>query len=221
MVDGGSADSSVNLMKSVARSRKQVKVIDCKVNRGKGYTVKIGFEHAKGSIVMFMDADLATDLSALTKSLRSIIRLYRKGCNQFAIIGDRNHPKSKIVSNYSIIRKLMSIGCILYVNMLFNMRLHDTQCGFKIFDRDTAQYLASHQIIDGFAFDVEYLNMIWHDKSIVLKQIPVNWNNEEISTVVPVKSTIDFIIDTLRLKRTLKRKKRRFCFCKRNELWTD
>lgn len=208
LVDGGSTDSSINMMNSMARSNKHIRVIDCKANRGKGYTVKMGFEHAKGSVVMFMDADLATDLSALTKSLSAIIRFYSMGYNHFAIIGNRYHPKSQIVSNYSLVRKMMSKGCILYVNMLFDMQIHDSQCGFKVFDRDTAQYLANYQIIDGFAFDVEYLNTITHDNNIVLKEIPVIWNNEDISTVVPIKSTVDFIIDTIRLKRNLKRKKR-------------
>lgn len=62
------------------------------INRGKGYVVRQGFEIAKGEFVLFMDADLATDLSAIRKVVKTLCS------NPYsAVIGSRNHRQTTIV----------------------------------------------------------------------------------------------------------------------------
>src|SRR5690348_3913601 len=54
-VDDGSEDKSFSLLKDFG---KQINLISLKKNHGKGFTLAQGISHARGDIVIFVDADL-------------------------------------------------------------------------------------------------------------------------------------------------------------------
>src|SRR5438105_15678283 len=57
-VDDGSADDSLTRLKRIAGANPSVKVISLARNFGQHPAISAGFEHAKGDVVLLMDADL-------------------------------------------------------------------------------------------------------------------------------------------------------------------
>jgi glycosyltransferase involved in cell wall biosynthesis len=58
LVDDGSADDSLARLKRIAAANRSAKVISLARNFGQHPAISAGFEHAKGDVVVLMDADL-------------------------------------------------------------------------------------------------------------------------------------------------------------------
>ena len=67
VVNDGSKDKTVDIVGSMEREVKNLRLIDRKKNMGKGYTVRDGMLAAYGKIRLFADADNATDISHFEK----------------------------------------------------------------------------------------------------------------------------------------------------------
>ncbi len=192
VVSDGSKDNTLSIIESI----KEIKGIGYLLNKGKGGAVKYGIEHATGDYILFMDADLSTDLEAI-KDVLSNINKYD------VIIGSRHHKKSIIVKKQPLSRVFIGWCCRKLVNMKFHFHLTDTQCGFKAFRTSFAKEMIEKQTINGFAFDVEYLYIAYLNKQSLL-EIPIIWSNDEGSTVSPIKSSIRFFKDMRLIKKNKK-----------------
>lgn len=166
------------------------------INKGKGGAIKQGILDSTGDYILFMDADLSTDLSAID----TIIPLLGK--EQF-IIGSRHHKESKIPIKQPLKRRFIGWCCRKLVNMKFKFHYTDTQCGFKCIKKDIATKMANSQTINGFAFDVEYL-YIAKLNNIPVYEIPVIWRDDRGTTVSPLKSSIKFFKDMKIIKKNRK-----------------
>ena len=58
IVDDGSQDDSVNIAKSLAEQHPNIRVLEHKINQGKGAALRTGFQAAGGDIILVQDADL-------------------------------------------------------------------------------------------------------------------------------------------------------------------
>jgi len=63
----GPTDQTREVLKGMTSEIRHVRVLDRKVNRGKGYTVREGMLKALGRIRLFSDADNSTDISHFDK----------------------------------------------------------------------------------------------------------------------------------------------------------
>ena len=196
LVNDGSKDNTkdvIALMGGVIRSGYDE-------NRGKGGAVKQGILDSSGDYVLFMDADLSTDLDAIDSLLPLL------GVEKF-IIGSRHHKESKIPIKQPLKRRFIGWCCRKIVNAKFHMHYTDTQCGFKCIEANLARHIVNKQIINGFAFDVEYL-YIAKLNNVNVKEIPVCWRDDRGSTVSPIKSSLAFFKDM----RLIKRNKKNYLF---------
>lgn len=189
LVNDGSKDNT----KEVINSIDGVVKAGYDVNRGKGGAVKEGISKSTGDYVLFMDADLSTDLSAIDTLLPLL------GKEEF-IIGSRHHKESKIPVRQPAKRRFIGWCCRKLVNSKFGMHYKDTQCGFKCIKADLAKKLIEKQIINDFAFDVEYL---YYAKlnNIKAYEIPVIWKDDRGSTVSPFRSSKKFLKDMKKIKK--------------------
>lgn len=198
LVNDGSKDETMEVIKSI----NEVIALGYDVNKGKGGAIKYGIEHAQGDYVLFMDADLSTDLSAFNE----VIPLLGK---YDLIIGSRHLKESKMPVKQPLIRRFVGKVCRILVNAQYGFRLKDTQCGFKAIRTELAKFIAEKQIVNGFAVDVEYL-YIAKINNWTIHEIPVTWRNDRSTTVSIFKSSKQFIKDMQKIKKN----KRNYSFRK-------
>jgi len=183
LVNDGSKDKTKDIIELISG----VKALSYEPNRGKGGAVKYGIENATGDYCLFMDADLSTDLSAID-TLLPLLDEYD------FLIGSRHHKDSKIPVKQPLKRRFIGRCCRFLVNLILGFRYADTQCGFKCIRTSFAKEMINKQIINGFAFDVEYLYIAKINNASV-KEIPIIWRDDRGSTVSPIKSSIRFFND--------------------------
>ena len=192
LVNDGSKDTTKEEIESIPN----VLAISYEPNRGKGGAVKEGIMHASGDYVLFMDADLSTDISAIKDVVEQA-----PTCD--LLIGSRHAKGSVIKKKQPLLRVFIGWCCRVLVNMKFHTKLKDTQCGFKAMRVDIAKKLAEKQLINNFAFDVEYI-YIAKLNNLVLKELGITWSDDRESTVSPFKSSVKFFKDLHFIKKNKK-----------------
>lgn len=192
IVNDGSTDDSPVILEEFCKNNCFCKLITYPNNRGKGFAVKKGIETASNDIIVFMDADLSTDLSALL-SVYEFINDYN------IVIGSRRHKLSILTKPQGNFRRFLGKSCSLITNFLFSFNISDTQCGFKAFSKEAIIDIIKKQTVHGFAFDVELLYIAYLNKYSI-KEIPVTWENDEDSKVNIVSSSLLFLKDLLSIK---------------------
>src|SRR5207244_11349247 len=89
----------------------------------------------------------------------------------------------------------------LALRLLGLTRLHDTQCGLKVFAREAALLLFEQLSVTGFAFDVELL--LFADRlGLRVEEVPVEWRHVEASRGRPRRDGVAMLRDALDRKST-------------------
>lgn len=189
LVNDGSKDNTKEVIEAIPG----VKALSYEPNRGKGGAVKYGIENATGDYVLFMDADLSTDLEAIDKFIKL-------APNYDMVIGSRHAKDSVIKKKQPALRVFIGWCCRKLVNMKFHFKYKDTQCGFKAMRTDIAKKIVAKQVVNNFAFDVEYL-YIAKLNNLSIYEMGVIWADDRGSTVSPLKSSIKFFRDLSFIKK--------------------
>jgi dolichyl-phosphate beta-glucosyltransferase len=85
------------------------------------------------------------------------------------------------------------------VRLVLGLRLHDTQCGFKLFDREKSQSIFERQILSGFAFDPELL-FLAQRYGLRIREVPVRWSHSEGSKIRLFRDSSRMFVDLLRIR---------------------
>ncbi len=72
IIDDGSTDNSIEVLKEIRAHDNRVKIISFRRNYGKSAALSVGFEKAKGDIIVTMDADLQDDPAEIPNLLKEI-----------------------------------------------------------------------------------------------------------------------------------------------------
>jgi glycosyltransferase involved in cell wall biosynthesis len=128
-VDDGSTDSTLEILKSFAEKDKHVKIFSFRRNLGKAEALSFGFFKAKGDYIITLDADLQDKPSEIHK----LITKATEGVE--VVAGWRKDRKDK--SKMKIISKIFNF----IVGYLFDLHLHDYNCGLKLLTKDAAKSL--------------------------------------------------------------------------------
>ena len=195
--DGSNEEEQKKLEEGVKSLPLQVTMVPFENKKGKGYAVKRAILLSTGDYVLFMDADLSTDLHAFDKILPDI--------NKYdSFIASRHNKDSDITEKQTLVRRLTSWGSRFLIRNMFRLKgIDDTQCGYKLFRTDIAKLMAKHQKIDGFAFDVEYVYFLSLN-GFSIKEIPVKWANDPDSSVNALKASINFFKSLQEIKKNKK-----------------
>lgn len=119
-------------------------------NMGKGVAFRHGVRHATGDKILMMDSDLQISPKEITHFLKTM-----DFHSAEAVIGNKHHVYGNI--HYSTARLIMSRTYNMINKMLFGIYLADSQCGFKLFNRQPLESVLSKLHIGRFAFDIEIL----------------------------------------------------------------
>jgi len=192
VVDDGSSDNTSEIVRRVPVEN--LRLVRNGVNHGKGYTVRQGVLAASGKYVLFTDADLSAPIEEAT-------RLFDVAVKEQAdvVIGSRAVDRSYIEKHQSRLRELGGIVFNLMVRLLLGLPLHDTQCGFKLFDRQKCRSLFEMQTTLGFGFDAELL-FLAKRKGLKIRETPVRWSHAEGSKVSFLRDGIRMFFDLIRIR---------------------
>ncbi|HVM96259.1 MAG TPA: dolichyl-phosphate beta-glucosyltransferase [Candidatus Acidoferrales bacterium] len=176
VVDDGSGDNTSEAIRQRFGDRPELQVQRYEKNRGKGHAVRYGASRANGDLVLFSDADLSTPIEDLDKMLP----LMQQGYD--LVIGSRAHAQSEIRQHQHFLREAAGKFFNVCVRLLVGLPFHDTQCGFKIFRRNSMRPVLEQLQIDRFAFDVELVALALA-MGLKVGDVPVVWSNSPASTV--------------------------------------
>jgi dolichyl-phosphate beta-glucosyltransferase len=174
VVDDGSSDATA----AVVAQFPEVRYIHLEPpNHGKGYAVRHGVLEASSNLVLFTDADLSSPIEEVEKLLAAI-----EANGAAAAVGSRALRRELIGVRESILRDYSGRCYNLLVRLFTGLRIHDTQCGFKLFRMDLARHAFELQRVWGFGFDPELLFLVERTGGKIV-EVPVRWNHDAATKV--------------------------------------
>jgi len=85
------------------------------------------------------------------------------------------------------------------VRLFTGLRLHDTQCGLKLFRRDSTRRAFELQRVERFGFDPEVLFLIQHFGGKIV-EVPVRWNDNPATKVHFLHDSARMFLDLIVLR---------------------
>ena len=138
-IDDGSTDNSYKNLLKIKKIDKNIKIIKFKKNYGKSYALDAGFKYSKGDLIVTMDADLQDDPDEIPNLIRAI-----QSQNIDIISGwkfKRHDPLSKTIPS-----KIFNF----VIRFFTGLKLHDTNCGLKIYKKEAIQNLSLYGSLHRF-----------------------------------------------------------------------
>lgn len=198
IVDDGSSDSSVELIKKYVLRNKNFKLIQ-NPHGGKANTVMTGMLEASGEIILFTDMDQATPINQLEKFLPK----FEEGAD--IVIGSRHGREGAPLT-----RKLAAWGFSVLRGIILGLPFKDTQCGFKAFSKEVVDKIIP-KIKDEWGvvhfkggavnagFDVELLYLA-KKYGFKITEVDVEWNYVDTERVQIIKDALAAIYDMFRIR---------------------
>jgi len=191
----GPTDNSREVLKNLAPEIRYLTVLDRKIHRGKGYTVREGMLKASGRIRLFTDADNSTDISHFDKMQPLLAAGYD------VVICSR-HAKDALGAKQAVpqawYRRIFGRLGNLFIQVVAVPGIWDTQCGFKAFRDYAATKIFSEAIIDGWGFDVEALALA-RALRYQIGVVPAYWINQPTS-LVTLSAYLQTCLETVRVR---------------------
>jgi dolichyl-phosphate beta-glucosyltransferase len=190
VVDDGSSDDTADVARRQLKDWVHSCVISLAHNRGKGAAVKTGIIRARGGVIAYLDADMASDPKDLSYLLRAVERSH-------VAVGSRAHEAS-LVTERGVHREVMNRTFGTLVSSMTHLPYMDTQCGFKAFRGPIAKLLVHGAQVDRFAFDVEMLDLAARF-GLRIEEVPVRWTDVAGSHVRPIRDGLQMLGDVARI----------------------
>ena len=190
VVDDGSTDQTVGTVSEFPG----IRLVRNDRNHGKGFTVRHGVLEARGEFILFTDADLSTPIEE-GDGLLSALQI--SGAD--AAVGSRALKRELIGVHQPLFRDLAGRFFNLLVRAFTGLRLHDTQCGFKLFNRGSTRRAFELMRVEGFGFDPELLFLIERTGGRVV-EVPVRWNDDPATKVRFLRDSIRMVLDLIAIR---------------------
>jgi glycosyltransferase involved in cell wall biosynthesis len=186
VVNDGSTDSTAQVIREIARTAPELRMIENPGNRGKGYSVRNGILQAVGDVVMFTDADLSAPIEEAERLFAAI------AAGADIAIGSRWLESSRQTHRQPLYRQVFGRCFNSVCRMVMRLPFADTQCGFKAFTRAAAQTVFQLQTIERWGFDPEIL-FIALKRGFIVKEVSVSWAHDERSRISYLKDGLQML----------------------------
>jgi len=142
-VDDGSTDRTVAVLRTLREKSPRVNIVSFRRNQGKSAALNVGFHAAEGDYVVTIDADLQDDPAEIPALMRKI----EAGADLVSgWKANRQDPLSKTLPSRIFNR---------VTRMATGLKLHDFNCGLKMYRRDVTEsihvYGELHRFIPALA----------------------------------------------------------------------
>ena len=196
-VDDGSSDKSKLILYNFLKRNRQTgiiyKIISYKKNKGKGFALKKGVFSSSKKWILTTDADCSVSNFQI---LNWIKKKYIVN-NLKIYFGSRLHFNSKVKK----IKSREIIGSIfrLIIYFLFNIKILDTQCGFKLYEAKVAKKIFKRIKTNGYLHDIEIV-IISKKLSIKIQELPLKWTHKIDGKINFLTDFIKIIISLLKIR---------------------
>jgi dolichyl-phosphate beta-glucosyltransferase len=156
LVNDGSSDGTLAVLKELARPYEQVKVLDLPVNQGKAEAVRQGvlwaLQQTECRWVAYLDADLATP----TEELWRLFENQASRPQVQGILGSRIQRLGTRIERRAL-RHYLGRCAATAISLMLRLPTYDTQCGAKLIRRDLAEKVFAQPFTSRWLFDAELI----------------------------------------------------------------
>lgn len=128
VVDDGSTDATGEIATDIAKTNKNIRVIKHEKNLGYGASLKTGLYTARYHWISFIDSDGQFDFGEIKKFIEK-----QKETGADLVIGYYKKRKA------SVIKIITSKIWEAFVFILFGLKVHDVDCGFKLISKEVIE----------------------------------------------------------------------------------
>jgi glycosyltransferase involved in cell wall biosynthesis len=188
LVDDGSDDGTVNVIKNYKKDSRIKKVFHLK-NKGKGAAIKSASKFISGDIVLIQDADLEYN----PKDYKKILDKFKEDKNVKAVYGSRALNKNNYQGKMTLMRLIRIIGnkmLTLFSNSINSQNLTDAHTCYKSFRVNVFQKIILEE--DDFSFCAE-VNAKLSRMNINIEEVPISYSGRTIAEGKKIKF-IDFFL---------------------------
>ena len=194
VADNASSDATLEVARRLVAELPDVEVIHLEA-KGRGGALHAAWTSSTATVVVYMDVDLSTDLTALMPLVAPLI----SGHSDVAI-GSRLSASSRVVRGPK--REFVSRSYNLILRSMLGARFSDAQCGFKAMRADVARQILPLVADTGWFFDTELL-VIAERSGLRIHEVPVDWIDDPDSRVDIIGTAIDDLRGCWRVGRAL------------------
>ena len=180
VVNDGSIDGTADVVRKFAEADPWIRLLENPGNRGKGYSVRNGMLHARGTVALFTDADLSSPITEADKLFAALA----EGAD--VAIGSRWVKRELQTERQPLLRQLYGRLFNLGLRLVLGLRYRDTQCGFKAFNRKAIHAIFTRQRIERWGFDPELL-FLANKFKLQTAEVPVEWAHDHRSKINPLR----------------------------------
>jgi dolichyl-phosphate beta-glucosyltransferase len=197
VVDDGSHDDTAAMLARIAKDWPALVILSHPVNQGKGAAVRTGMLAARGNLLLFADADGATPI---TETARLEVAI-REGAH--VAIGSRLLQMDGLVRTRTWLRRLAGRSFAALARWWLAIPERDTQCGFKMFQRDAGRQLFLAGCETRYLFDLELLALA-HRQGFRVVEVPVSWHEVAGSHLSLTRELLRILFGLHRIRRRLR-----------------
>ena len=192
VADNASTDDTAQIADRLATRYPQVRAVHLP-QKGRGRAIKQVWLDSDADVLVYMDVDLSTDLSALLPLVAPLV----SGHSDLAI-GTRRHRGSRVIRGPK--REIISHCYNLILRGTLATRFSDAQCGFKAIRASVADDLLPLVQDNNWFFDTELL-VIAQRAGLRIHEVPVDWTDDPDSRVDIVATAKEDLAGVVRLIR--------------------
>jgi len=190
IAEDGSTDGTAEMAESIADSHPMIRCICNRRRLGRGRALTEAFKQSMGSVLVYMDVDLSTDIQFLEPLIHAITE------GNDVATGSRALPHSKV--SRSLSRAVASQIYNSLVRLLLGSNISDHQCGFKAFNRESLFKIIDKVNAKHWFWDTEIL-VIATRMGLSVEEIPVAWREGGKTRVNLLRDFIEMGFQALKL----------------------
>jgi glycosyltransferase AglD len=196
IIEDNSTDKSYDIARRLAGANKNVVLMHNRRRLGRGASLVLAIKKARGDLIVYMDVDLATDISHTRKLVDCLVN------------GAAVSTGSRLMKDSSVRRPLSrdfaSRSYNSLVRLLFDSKLYDHQCGFKGFRKKDLLEVIDRVQDNHWFWDTELL-VLCQKQGMKVVEFPVRWehnggNNLNASKVKVLRDSVSMGKKLLKLK---------------------
>jgi glycosyltransferase involved in cell wall biosynthesis len=195
IADNGSTDGTWELAQELALDLDHVRALRLD-EKGRGRALHAVWSESDASVLVYMDVDLSTGLSALLPLVAPLL----SGHSDLAI-GSRLTRGARVTRGPK--RELISRSYNVLLHAALGARFSDAQCGFKAIRADRAHELLPLVQDRAWFFDTELL-VLAERSGLRIHEVPVDWIEDPDSRVDIVSTALADLRGVVRLMRALR-----------------